>query len=244
MILPLPSKKLIKKVYENDYLCKKLQPHIGVDSRVRYSKEYRPTVFAEYAMSLEDLGVKPSEVKSILDFGCADGIFLEFCEKYFSPKTVLYGADISKDMLEQAKRKAWNVVHIDDIKKLKKKFDLITLWDVIEHVEAPAVVISSLKKFLNPKGKILLETPRFGVLAEFSGENWPHLLPVQHLSVASKEGMQKLARRTGFKIDRHCSFGANAPSAVIPQPYKKIFDQMAKKLDFGDVQILTLKLEK
>lgn len=244
MILPRPSKKLIKKVYENDYMHKKLQPHVGVDSRIRYSKEYRPTVFAEYAMSLRDLEVKPREVRSILDFGCAGGIFLEFCKKYFSPQTILYGADISEDMLGQAKKDGWNVMHINDIPKLKKKFDLITLWDVVEHVEDPASVISGLKRFLNPRGRILLETPRFGVLGEFSGKNWPHLLPVQHLSVASKEGMQKLVRRIGLKIDKHRSFGANAPSSIVPQPYKKIFDQVAKKLDFGDVQILTLTSEK
>jgi SAM-dependent methyltransferase len=121
------------------------------------------------------------------------------------------------------------------------KFDLITLWDVIEHVEEPTVVIAKLKKLLKPGGKIFMETPRFGLLGELYGENWPHLLPVQHLSVASKEGMEKMAKRTGMIIDTYCSIGANAPSVAVPQPYKRVFDQLAKKLGFGDVQILSLK---
>lgn len=241
MILPRPPKEVIRKVYENDYLNKRLQPHPGVDCRIRYSKEYRPTVFAEYAMSLQDIDIKKKDVKSVLDFGCADGVFLEFCKDYFSSKTQLYGTDLSEGMLGQARKNGWNVFPLKDISTIKMKFDLITLWDVIEHVEDPTAVIGMLKKLLTPKGRIFLETPRFGILGELYGDNWPHLLPVQHLSVASKEGMEKLAQRTGLMVDKYCSFGSNTPSTIVPQPYKRVFDQTAKRLGFGDVQILSLK---
>lgn len=228
-------------VYENDYLNKRLQPHTGVDSRIRYAKEYRPTVFAEYALSLADLGIKKEGIKSILDFGCADGVFLEFCKKHFNSSTKLWGTDLSEEMLAQARKNGWNVFPLDEVDKLKTTFDLITLWDVIEHVEDPWAIISQLKSLLSPKGKIVIQTPRFGLLGELAGEQWPHLLPVQHLSVASKEGMQELIRRQGLVIESYASFGANAPSPVVAQPYKRIFDQLAKKLDFGEVQILSVR---
>jgi 2-polyprenyl-3-methyl-5-hydroxy-6-metoxy-1,4-benzoquinol methylase len=241
MILPRPSKKQIAEVYENDYRGKRLQPHVGVDNRTRYAKEYRPTVYAEYELSLRDLAIEKKGVKSILDFGCADGVFLEFCKTYFNQDTKLYGTDLSENMLGDARKNGWNVVSLGDLDTLKTKFDLITLWDVIEHVEEPAAVIKTLQKFLTPKGKIVIETPRFGVLGELRGEQWPHLLPVQHLSLASKEGMQKFAKRMRLTIHRYASFGANAPSSAVAEPYKKLFDTLAKKLDFGDVQILSLK---
>lgn len=241
MILPRPSEKEISKMYEDDYLNKKHQPHAGVDCRIRYSKEYRPTVFSEYELSLNDLDIKKKDVKSILDFGCADGVFLEFCKKHFSSSTKLYGTDLSEKMLKQAKDNGWNVFPLTDTATLNIKFDLITLWDVIEHVDNPFEVVNMLKKLLTPKGRIFLETPRFGILGELYGDKWPHLLPVQHLSVATKEGMQKLAKRTGLVIEKHCSFGTNSPGNLVPQPYKGIFDRLAKKLDFGDVQILSLK---
>ncbi|MDE1919356.1 MAG: class I SAM-dependent methyltransferase [Patescibacteria group bacterium] len=241
MILPRPSGKLIRKVYENDYLNKRLQPHTGVDSRIRYAKEYRPTVFAEYELSLADLRIKKTGVRSILDFGCADGVFLEFCKKHFNANTKLYGTDISEHLLGQAKDNGWNVVPLGDLEKLGRTFDLITLWDVIEHLDDPGAVITRLKKLLSPRGQILLETPRVGALSEQFGEHWPHLLPVQHLSLASKEGMQKFARRMWLMIEKHVSFGGNAPGSVVPQPYKGAYDRLAKKLDFGDVQLVTLK---
>lgn len=241
MMLPRPSKKMIAKVYENEYRKKRLQPHVGVDNRIRYSREYRPVVFAEYAQSLNDLGIKKKEIASVLDFGCADGVFLEFCKNYFNAHTKLYGTDLSEEMLSDAKKNGWNVISLNRLGELKMKFDLIALWDVIEHVEDPGVVISSLKKLLNPRGRIIIETPRFGILGELFKEQWAHLLPVQHLNLASKEGMQKFAKRIGLKIEEHRSFSAHAPSVSVSQPYKSVFDQVAKTLDFGDVQILSLR---
>lgn len=241
MILPRPSKKMIAKVYENKYREKRLQPHIGVDNRIRYSREYRPTVFSEYEKSLDDLGIKKKGTASVLDFGCADGVFLEFCQGYFGANTKLYGTDLSEEILSDARKNGWNVVSLNRLGLLNMKFDLITLWDVIEHVEDPGAVISGLKKLLNPKGRIVIETPRFGILGELFKEQWAHLLPVQHLNLASKEGMRKFVKRMGLSIDKHRSFSAHAPSSVVGQPYKTVFDQVAKKLDFGDVQILSLK---
>jgi SAM-dependent methyltransferase len=244
MILPRPTKKAIARVYENDYLNKRHQPQAGVDCRIRYSKEYRPIVFAEYKMSLTDLGIKKSLVKSVLDFGCADGVFLEFCRDYFNAKTKLYGTDISEPLLAQARKNGWDVFPLSQLDSLTMKFDLITLWDVIEHVEEPQAVLAGLIKLLKPQGRIVLETPRFGLLGELLGEDWEHLLPVQHLSLASKKGMEELVGRVGLKIDKYCSFGSNSPSVAVAQPQKRVFDQLAKKLDFGHVQILSLKLAK
>jgi 2-polyprenyl-3-methyl-5-hydroxy-6-metoxy-1,4-benzoquinol methylase len=144
-------------------------------------------------------------------------------------------------MLQQARQNGWNVFSLPQPAKLKMKFDLITLWDVIEHLPDPASVIGELKKLLSPKGRIVIQTPRFGLVGELFGSAWPHLLPVQHLSIASKEGMQKFVRRKGLTIEQHKSFGANAPGEVVPQPYKQSYDQLAKALDFGEVQILSLK---
>lgn len=241
MILPRPSKKLITQIYDDGYLNKRFQSHVGVDNRIRYSREYRPTVYAEYAQSLTDLGIKKSEVRSILDFGCAEGIFLEFCKNYFSSRTAMCGTDLSEDMLGRARARGLNVISLNQLDSLTVNFDLITLWDVIEHTEDPGAVISGLKKLLNPGGRIVIQTPRFGMLGELLGEKWCHLLPVQHLSVASKDGMQKFVRRMGLKIHTYGSFSADAPSAVVAEPYKSVFDRLAKKLDFGCVQILSLK---
>jgi 2-polyprenyl-3-methyl-5-hydroxy-6-metoxy-1,4-benzoquinol methylase len=239
MILPIPPQKLMQKIYENNYRSR-VQPH-GIDYRVRYSKKYRPTVFNGYTQSLLDVNIDIKRVKSVLDFGCADGIFLEFVKKYFSPQTVLYGTDISADMLGAAKKRGLNVISLADLPSLKMKFDLITLWDVLEHSEDPSNIVTILRKMLTPKGRIFIQTPRVGVLADALGKEWEHLLPIQHVNLASKEGMRKFIQRMKLEIDGYKSFGANAPATAVAEPYKKVFDQLAKILDFGSEQILSLK---
>jgi len=241
MMMPRPSKKAMQEYYESGY-TNKLQPH-GIDYRIRYSKVYRPTVFDGYSRSLMDVGIDKKRVKSVLDFGCADGVFLEFCKKYFNAGTTLWGTDISEEMLEITRKNGWNVIFLKDLSSVKKKFDLITLWDVIEHIEEPNKIMSVLKRMLTPKGRIVIQTPRVGLLADALGEQWEHLLPVQHINLASKAGMQKFVRRMRLVIDGHKSFGANAPLTAVANPHKKVFDELAKKLDFGSEQVLSLKVK-
>lgn len=240
MVLPRPSDAVIQRVYENDYLSKRLQPHIGVDCRKRYAASYRPTVFREYELSLADLRVNPKTIRSVLDVGCADGVFLEYARMSFPKATRLVGTDISENLLTAAKKRGWTVFPSSALSSHSETYDLITLWDVIEHTKKPAELLRTLRPLLSARGMLVIQTPRVGHIAVAFAETWPHLLPVQHLSLASKEGMKALAEHSGFSVDAHTSFGANAPSELIPSQYKRAYDALAKQLDFGEVQLLRL----
>lgn len=239
-VLPLPSARAIQRVYEDDYLNKRLQPHVGVDCRKRYAASYRPTVFKEYEWSLTDLKIQPRIIRSVLDVGCADGVFLDFARAYFSRATRLVGTDISETLLSKARRKGWSVFPASELSVHGGRYDLITLWDVLEHTPEPFAMMRQLVPLLTPHGSLMIQTPRVGDVAQLFGETWPHLLPVQHLSLASKDGMAALAKRSELSITCHISFGANAPSEKVPQPYKRYYDQLAKKFDFGEVQLVRL----
>jgi len=242
MMSPRPSQREIKKFYESGYR-NKIQAH-GIDYRLRYSKKYQPTVFNGYLLSLIDVGISKAHLDSVLDFGCADGSFLEFAKKYFGQKTVLYGTDVSDEMMDVARKRGLNVSPLHALESLGRKFDIIILWDVIEHIENPKKVIALLKKMLTPKGRIVIQTPRVGELAYALSENWEHLLPLQHINLASKNGMEQFAKRMRLEIILHKSFGANAPASAVKKPFKNVFDQLAKKLDFGSEQVLSLRKKK
>lgn len=240
MIIPLPKDALLEKVYGENYRNRRLQPHAGVDNRIRYSSAYRSTVFKEYLMSLRDLGLDNGSFKAILDYGCADGIFLEFCKNHFS-RSELYGADVAKDMLEDARKKGFSVTHVNALSRWGKTFDFITLWDVVEHLPHPYTTLKELTKLLTKNGRILIQTPCFGIIGEVLGSNWEHLLPVQHVSIASKKSIEQLAKRLGFTIEKHITFGANAPVQKVHQPYKTLYDTLVKRLNIGSVQLVSLR---
>src|SRR3990167_7527600 len=248
MILPSPDEECLNRLYGEKYGERVLQPQPGVDNRLRYSESYRPVVFNEYQQSLNDLNVFNPTPNTLLDYGCADGVFLEFCHQYISDdlhgaqkKNIrIYGVDIASEMLEVAKSKGFVVDHVNNVKRFNEKFDLITMWDVLEHIIDPYSVLKQLMDVLSPDGKIIIQTPQVGIISEIFGSNWNHLLPCQHVSLPSFQGIDALAKRLGLVVKKHLSFGANAPESHVQQPFKSYFDAVAKQLNIGSTQLICL----
>lgn len=88
------------------------------------------------------------------------------------------------------------------------KYDLITLFQVLEHVPEPIKFVNQIKKLLKPNGKILFEVPHRDDL--FKPNVVPHLLfwDVQSLAVfCEKVGLKVLFINTaGMKIKRAKSY--------------------------------------
>lgn len=99
----------------------------------------------------------------ILDIGCGKGDFLVFLEKLGYKK--LYGVEIDKGMYLEAKKKLkWtNLENVDVVNFLKKKrkFNLIFLIDVLEHIEQKKIPLltSLLNKSLKKEGLVIIRTP-------------------------------------------------------------------------------------
>jgi SAM-dependent methyltransferase len=117
-------------------------------------------------------------------------------------------------------------------------FDFVFLWDVIEHIHDPYRFLETLKSLLNRNGRIIVQTPRAGIFPEILKEDWEHFLPLEHLVLYTRESLLFLFGRFGFHPIRAWSFGGNAPSGVIPNPYKNAYDTLAKRTDNGSTQVV------
>ena len=79
--------------------------------------------------------------------------------------------------------------------------DIITMWDVIEHLYAPRDDLSKLLRTLKPGGKIFISTHDIeSRLARISGARYP-LLMYQHFFHFSPKTLGDLMRQVGFEID-------------------------------------------
>jgi SAM-dependent methyltransferase len=96
----------------------------------------------------------------LLDVGCGLGFFLE------SARTAgwdVYGCDTSPDWVDAAngrldgKRVVCGAVDADTFGD--RRFDLITAWDVLEHVFDPVPFLSAIRDLLAPGGVVFLRTP-------------------------------------------------------------------------------------
>ena len=53
----------------------------------------------------------------------------------------------------------YNIKTFSELNKINKKFDVITLYDVLEHVENPMQLLSKIRDLLNKNGLIFIYSP-------------------------------------------------------------------------------------
>jgi 2-polyprenyl-3-methyl-5-hydroxy-6-metoxy-1,4-benzoquinol methylase len=101
------------------------------------------------------------KTKSILEIGYGNGSFLGWCQ---NKKYNITGIEQDNELIKRAKKNRFTV--FKSIKELsqKNKFDLIVLFDVIEHIPQNNIkdYLESIKKLLNQKGKIFIRCPNGG----------------------------------------------------------------------------------
>ncbi|MEO6213652.1 MAG: class I SAM-dependent methyltransferase [Vicinamibacterales bacterium] len=80
-------------------------------------------------------------------------------------------------------------------------FDVITLWDVIEHTPDPAAVLERCRQLLTPQGVLVVNYPDIGSwIARVLGRRWLFLSSV-HLHYFDRRTIRLLLERTGYTID-------------------------------------------
>jgi len=97
------------------------------------------------------------KAKNVLEIGYGNGSFLSWCkEKGLN----VHGIEQDKELITRAKKLNYKVYKsMSQIKDVK--FDLIVLFDVLEHIEQTKIdsVFKSLKKILAKNGKIFIRVP-------------------------------------------------------------------------------------
>ena len=79
-------------------------------------------------------------------------------------------------------------------------FDVVTLWDVIEHTPDPSRVLRTARELVRPGGLLVVNYPDIGSwIARALGRRWPFLSSV-HLYYFTRETMRSLLERCGFEV--------------------------------------------
>ena len=82
----------------------------------------------------------------------------------------------------------------------EKSFDVISLWDVLEHVPEPHDILTLVRSLLKPDGYLWLNYPNIGSLAaKTMGWRWPFWLSV-HLHYYRPHSIRRQVEQAGFKV--------------------------------------------
>ena len=81
-----------------------------------------------------------------------------------------------------------------------KRFDVVTMWDVIEHVDDPNAEIAKVYDLLKPGGWLVAHTMDIGSLtARLMGKRWPWLMDM-HLHYFSQRTLAEMMVNNGFAV--------------------------------------------
>jgi SAM-dependent methyltransferase len=143
-------------------------------------------------------GIKPSG--RLLDVGCGRGNFLTIARDYGYD---VYGIDISDRAVAYA-RKQFNlnidVATLDDIARTENRFDVITLWHVLEHFVDPFKHLLQVRSLLKEGGICVIEVPNLNSLkfriARHKWHGGNH--PLYHRTFFSMGTLRHALVKTGF----------------------------------------------
>ncbi len=170
----------------------------------------------KWQVLLQRMENEEKELSSVLDVGCGTGAFLAYVGAE-RPDCHREGIEIDPERAQQSRERNPDAqIHGGDASEAlaaaSGPFDLITLWDVFEHVPAPSELLAQLAECLAPNGIIHIVTiherslmPMLGRLSyALSGGRMTY--PIRrthephHLVFFTQQGLEIAAERAGLQI--------------------------------------------
>ncbi len=136
--------------------------------------------------------------KDVLDFGCGWGGFLKIIKNAKS----ISGIELSNQEMNYIKKKLKRIEISNNINSFSKKFDVITLFHVLEHIPYQIKTLKLLKSKLKKKGKIIIEVPHaedFLILQDNLKEFKNFTFWSEHLVLHTYKSLKTILHKSGFK---------------------------------------------
>ena len=192
-----------EQLYSKDYFCE-LQKEFFFGNEKLREKAFRDK------MSIID-NLYPRKGK-LLDIGCATGMFLKVAKK---GGWCVQGVEISRFASDYAiDKEGLNVHNCDllDVKAPSSSFDVVTMWDAVDHSESPSEIIGEVYRILKPGGIVALDTFMVDGLLfaladcayklSFGFVKYPSYkgYPLHHSHYFSRKTIKYLLKSHGFEI--------------------------------------------
>lgn len=135
----------------------------------------------------------------LLDVGCAAGFFLAEARAHYD----VQGVELSTWSSAYARDRLGLSVHTGTLQQAalpSDHFDVVTMWDVIEHVSDPVPLLAEAARVLKPGGRLVLTTGDWGsAYAQKHGADWHLMTPPWHLTMFSRASLAQVAQRAGLR---------------------------------------------
>lgn len=171
----------------------------------QYSTDYALN-YLKYALSpcnkslnLFRLGLVARWIKddaTILDIGCCVGEFIRFAENHYTCE----GFEPNPVAAREAQKRTCSTI-MQDLNG-HKKYDCVTMFDVLEHIQDPVQIVEHISSILLPNGILAITTPNASACVgglEID-RSWKHYKPKEHLFVYTNLSLKLLLGKVGLKV--------------------------------------------
>lgn len=141
----------------------------------------------------------PDEAR-VLDVGSHCGVFLRVAESH---SIDIMGVEPSSWAVEAASQVTSRpLVHgtLEDLPADVRSFDVVTMWDVLEHLYDPLGQLRRIHQLLVPDGTLMFSTIMIdNWFPRLMGAEWPWLMDM-HLFYFTEDTIADMTRRAGFEV--------------------------------------------
>jgi SAM-dependent methyltransferase len=196
---PRPRSEAIASCYDGDYYgagARKFIP--AIERVVDHFREGR----ARLADRLLREAGREGKAR-VLDIGCGSGQFLARLVRMGHEG---HGTELSAETGRRAGRIPGLTLHLGELERDRfpaGRFDLISIWHVLEHLPEPDRILGFCHHWLSEGGVLMVAVPNIDSLqaALFRG-SWFHLDPPRHLHHFGRPSLERALSDAGFRIVR------------------------------------------
>lgn len=194
---PRPDVQEIGKYYTAPtYLSHQSHSKGLVQSIYRYARNF----MKRKKLALIQRSINKQANFSLLDFGCGTGDFLGFVKQQ-----QIFAEGVEPDDQARAVAKSINNVDTYSIEQSKQfehnKFDVITLWHVLEHIHNLHEQITYFNNWLKPNGKLIIAVPNIESYdAAYYGKYWDALDVPRHIYHFSPSNLKQIVEQHNFAL--------------------------------------------
>jgi len=219
-----------QQVSEIPSKLKRLNKRYGLWKRVRFINQYKVS-------------------GNWLDVGCGTGRLLQEAQLWDQWK--LFGLEPISHLAEYTKTKL-NIptypISFEDFQDDGTRFDIITMWDVLEHLPAPAAGIRKIASLLNPDGYFIFTIPNLNsIWRKIFKESWIGYELPRHLYLYPPGVLEKMLEGSDLKIiKRKCIAGSHGALMLDLARWNKdinskfLLKLLEKGEDFLPLRLITL----
>ena len=206
-VTPTPSAEEITKFYADEFYTDEYKNFNDASLEVQIKdKAFFEGRWSDIYDNFLEINKDLKKGDSILDIGCGWAqALLFFKEKGFD----CYGFDPAIEAVEYGCKKGLNIKHagLDGMDVFEnKKFEMVTMFNVLEHLANPSQTINQIKEILQPNGVLAIDVPNEFNDFQTAGrdvhglDDW-WVAPPNHLNYFSKDSLVNFLESHGFSVE-------------------------------------------